>query len=77
MALTVADVAHVREWVIISVRRSKSDQEWRGAEKGIPYASTQCKLEHEGEVHVRQAPNVLRVRGSDFRACLGKLARKL
>ena len=40
VALTVADVAHVREGLVVSVRRSKGDQEGRGAEKGIPYAST-------------------------------------
>jgi integrase len=40
VALTVADVTNVREGLVVSVRRSKSDQEGRGAEKGIPYAST-------------------------------------
>lgn len=39
VALTVADVAHVREGLILAVRRSKGDQEGRGAEKGIPFAS--------------------------------------
>jgi site-specific recombinase XerD len=39
VALRVADVAHVREGLILAVRRSKGDQEGRGAEKGIPYAS--------------------------------------
>lgn len=39
VALTVADVAHVREGLVVAVRRSKGDQEGRGAEKGIPYAS--------------------------------------
>jgi integrase len=39
VALRVADVAHVREGLILSVRRSKGDQEGGGAEKGIPYAS--------------------------------------
>jgi integrase len=40
VALNVADVAAVREGMIVAVRRSKSDQEGRGAEKGIPYASS-------------------------------------
>ncbi len=39
VALTVADVAQVREGIVVSVRRSKSDQEGRGAEQGIPHAS--------------------------------------
>lgn len=39
VALTVADVAHVREGLIVTLRRSKSDQQGRGAEKGIPFAS--------------------------------------
>lgn len=39
VALTVADVAPVREGLVVTVRRSKSDQEGHGAEKGIPYAS--------------------------------------
>jgi hypothetical protein len=37
--LTVADVKREHEGLIVSVRRSKGDQEARGAEKGIPYAS--------------------------------------
>jgi integrase len=42
VALTVADVAHVREGLIVKIRRSKSDQEGHGAEKGIRvYAGTQ------------------------------------
>jgi site-specific recombinase XerD len=40
VALTVADVVRVREGLIVSLRRSKGDQEGRGAEKGIPYASS-------------------------------------
>lgn len=39
VALTVADVKREREGLVVSVRRSKGDQEARGAEKGIPYAS--------------------------------------
>lgn len=39
VALTVADVARSSEGLIITVRRSKGDQDGRGAEKGIPYAS--------------------------------------
>jgi site-specific recombinase XerD len=39
VALTVADVAAVREGLVVHVRRSKGDQEAKGAEKGIPYAS--------------------------------------
>jgi site-specific recombinase XerD len=39
VALTVADVARTSEGLIATVRRSKGDQEGKGAEKGIPYAS--------------------------------------
>jgi site-specific recombinase XerD len=39
VALTAADVKREREGLVLSVRRSKGDQEGRGAEKGIPYAS--------------------------------------
>ena len=39
VALDVADIAHVREGFVVTLRRSKGDQEARGAEKGIPYAS--------------------------------------
>jgi integrase len=39
VALNVADVATVREGLVVRVRRSKGDQEGKGAEKGIPYAS--------------------------------------
>lgn len=38
VALDVADVRFVVEGVIVTVRRSKTDQERRGVEKGIPYA---------------------------------------
>jgi site-specific recombinase XerD len=40
VALTVADVNREREGLVVAVRRSKGDQEGRGAEKGIPYASS-------------------------------------
>ncbi len=39
VALDVADVSKEREGLVVAVRRSKRDQEGRGAEKGIPYAS--------------------------------------
>jgi site-specific recombinase XerD len=39
VALTVADVKREHEGLVVAVRRSKGDQEARGAEKGIPYAS--------------------------------------
>jgi site-specific recombinase XerD len=39
VALTVTDVKKEREGLVVAVRRSKGDQEARGAEKGIPYAS--------------------------------------
>jgi site-specific recombinase XerD len=39
VSLTVADVARSSEGLIVTVRRSKGDQESKGAEKGIPYAS--------------------------------------
>lgn len=39
VALTAADVKKEREGLVVAVRRSKGDQEARGAEKGIPYAS--------------------------------------
>jgi site-specific recombinase XerD len=39
VALTVADVARSSEGLIVTLRRSKGDQEGKGAQKGIPYAS--------------------------------------
>ncbi len=39
VALRVDDVTRTRDGLVVRVRRSKSDQEGRGAEKGIPYAS--------------------------------------
>jgi integrase len=39
VALDVSDVTKEREGLVVAVRRSKRDQEGRGAEKGIPYAS--------------------------------------
>ena len=39
VAITIADVARSSEGLIVKLRRSKGDQEGRGAEKGIPYAS--------------------------------------
>ena len=39
VALEVADVKKEREGLVVTLRRSKRDQEGRGAEKGIPYAS--------------------------------------
>lgn len=42
VALTVADVGRSSEGLIVKLRRSKGDQEGRGAEKGIPYASRAC-----------------------------------
>lgn len=38
VALSVADVAFGRDGLVITVRRSKTDQEGRGLEKGLPYA---------------------------------------
>ena len=40
VAITVADVAEQREGIVVTLRRSKGDQEGRGAEKGIAYASS-------------------------------------
>ena len=39
VALRVDDVTRAREGLVVRVRRSKGDQEGRGGEKGIPYAS--------------------------------------
>jgi integrase len=39
VALRVEDVTRTREGLVLHVRRSKGDQEGRGAEKGVPYAS--------------------------------------
>jgi site-specific recombinase XerD len=39
VALDVADVKKEREGLVVTLRRSKRDQDGRGAEKGIPYAS--------------------------------------
>jgi site-specific recombinase XerD len=38
VALTVADLAPVEQGIIVTVRRSKTDQDGRGEEKGVPYA---------------------------------------
>jgi integrase len=38
VALTVSDVTFTHEGLIVALRRSKTDQEGRGLEKGIPYA---------------------------------------
>lgn len=38
-ALTVSDIAYRTEGIVVTVRRSKSDQEGHGAKKGIPYAA--------------------------------------
>lgn len=38
-ALTVADVQRTHEGLVVTLRRSKGDQEGQGAAKGIPYAS--------------------------------------
>jgi integrase len=39
VALRLEDVTRVPEGLLVRVRRSKGDQEGRGAEKGIPYAA--------------------------------------
>lgn len=39
VALSVADVSRSSVGLIVTLRRSKGDQEAKGAEKGIPYAS--------------------------------------
>jgi integrase len=39
VALDVGDVTSTRDGLVVRVNRSKSDQEGRGGEKGIPYAS--------------------------------------
>lgn len=39
VALRVEDVTRTRDGLVVRVNRSKSDQEGRGAEKGLPYAS--------------------------------------
>ena len=38
VALTVADVTFGRDGLVVNLRRSKTDQEGRGSEKGLPYA---------------------------------------
>jgi len=40
VALTVEDVRTASEGLVVQLRRSKGDQEGRGAEKGIPYATS-------------------------------------
>lgn len=37
VALSVADIAFSRDGLIVTVRRSKTDQEGQGTEKGLPY----------------------------------------
>ena len=39
VALTVADLERTREGLVVTVRRSKTDQEGEGMVKGLPYAS--------------------------------------
>ncbi len=38
VALTTRDITRVREGLVITVRRSKTDQEGRGAHKAVPFA---------------------------------------
>jgi site-specific recombinase XerD len=38
VALDVADIAFQREGLVVTLRRSKTDQEGKGTEKGIPFA---------------------------------------
>jgi site-specific recombinase XerD len=42
VALRVEDVTRTREGLVLRVRRSKGDQEGRGAEKGIPWAAREA-----------------------------------
>ena len=39
VALDVADAAFTREGLVLTIRRSKTDQEGEGRKIGIPYAS--------------------------------------
>jgi integrase len=43
VALDVPDVAFVAEGLVLTLRRSKTDQEGKGAEKGIPFAKDQAR----------------------------------
>lgn len=47
VGLDVADIEHVRQGIVIALRRSKVDQEGRGRKIGIPHGRTRwCPVKH-------------------------------
>lgn len=47
VGLDVADVEHVRQGIVVTLRRSKTDQEGRGRKIGIPFGRTRwCPVKH-------------------------------
>jgi integrase len=47
VGLDVADIEHVRQGVVITLRKSKTDQEGRGRKIGVPFGRTKwCPVRH-------------------------------
>jgi integrase len=47
IGLDVADIEHVRQGIIVTLRRSKTDQEGRGRKIGIPFGRSRwCPVKH-------------------------------
>jgi site-specific recombinase XerD len=47
VGLDVADIEHVRQGIVITLRKSKTDQEGRGRKIGIPFGRTRwCPVKH-------------------------------
>ncbi len=47
VGLNIADIEHARQGIIITLRRSKTDQEGRGRKVGIPHGRTRwCPITH-------------------------------
>jgi hypothetical protein len=43
----VADIEHVRQGIVVTLRRSKTDQEGRGCKLGIPFGRSRwCPVKH-------------------------------
>ncbi len=60
VALDVADVEVQREGLLVHVRRSKGDQEGKGFDKGIPYASAPALCAVRALARVARAPPAIK-----------------
>lgn len=50
VGLDVADIEHISQGVVVTLRRSKTDQEGRGRKIGIPFGRTRwCAVKHLGD----------------------------